>query len=99
MGAFAHHSNEQVTDEQPDYPTLNVASHYLDASSKRCGEKPAPCFFVPVLPEGILERDEHFMTCDHCHRVYWEGSHGQRMQALLAGCVTATGGETRRVVH
>lgn len=46
------------------------------------------------VPEGILERYEHFMTCDHCHGVFWEGSHWQRMQALLAGLLPPADGET-----
>ncbi|GAB3541989.1 Mut7-C RNAse domain-containing protein [Noviherbaspirillum agri] len=41
------------------------------------------------VPEGIFERYARFMTCDHCHRVFWEGSHWQRMQNLLAGLLQA----------
>ena len=35
------------------------------------------------LPPRIRERFERFSTCDVCRRVYWEGSHWQRMSALL----------------
>jgi uncharacterized protein len=34
-------------------------------------------------PEGILERHAQFVTCDVCRRVFWEGSHWQRMRALM----------------
>jgi uncharacterized protein len=51
------------------------------------------------VPEGILDRYEHFMTCDHCHGVFWEGSHWQRMQALLAGLLPAADGETTRPLY
>ncbi|KMY86153.1 hypothetical protein BUMB_05362 [Candidatus Paraburkholderia calva] len=27
------------------------------------------------VPEGVRERHTRFVTCDICHRVFWEGSH------------------------
>lgn len=36
------------------------------------------------LPPRVQERHEHFLTCDCCGRVYWEGTHWQDMRALLA---------------
>jgi len=35
------------------------------------------------LPPSVQANHEHFTTCDHCGRIFWEGSHWQRMQALL----------------
>ena len=35
------------------------------------------------LPEGVRERHERFSTCDGCHRIFWEGSHWQRMRRLV----------------
>ena len=34
-------------------------------------------------PEGVLERHSQFVTCDVCRRVFWEGTHWQRMRALM----------------
>ncbi|CAG4906399.1 Mut7-C ubiquitin/RNAse domain-containing protein [Paraburkholderia saeva] len=34
-------------------------------------------------PPGVLERHMHFVTCDVCQRVFWEGTHWQRMRALM----------------
>jgi uncharacterized protein len=36
-----------------------------------------------ALPESIKVLHEHFTICDHCGRVFWEGSHWQRMRQLL----------------
>lgn len=36
------------------------------------------------VPAGILARHTRFSTCDGCKRVFWEGSHWQRMRARLA---------------
>ncbi|SEB05751.1 Mut7-C RNAse domain-containing protein [Paraburkholderia sartisoli] len=35
------------------------------------------------VPEGVLERHARFVTCDVCRRVFWEGTHWQRMRALM----------------
>lgn len=37
------------------------------------------------LPPGVRERYRRYSTCDACRRVYWEGSHWQRMRAMVDG--------------
>jgi uncharacterized protein len=39
---------------------------------------------VERVPAGIAERYELFVQCPGCKRVYWEGSHWQRMRDMLA---------------
>lgn len=46
------------------------------------------------LPPSINARHEYFTVCDLCGRVFWEGSHWQRMRQLLEttiaqGCVSS----------
>jgi len=38
---------------------------------------------IERLPPSVRDSHERFTTCDACHRVFWEGSHWRRMQALL----------------
>jgi uncharacterized protein with PIN domain len=35
------------------------------------------------LPPQVAAGQQEFMTCDLCRRVYWKGSHWQRMTAML----------------
>lgn len=35
------------------------------------------------LPADVCARQTRFSTCDRCRRVFWEGSHWQRMQAIV----------------
>ncbi|WP_282810457.1 Mut7-C RNAse domain-containing protein [Thauera humireducens] len=35
------------------------------------------------LPPGVRERHTRFSTCDRCQRVFWEGSHWQRMRQIV----------------
>ncbi|ABF07060.1 MULTISPECIES: Mut7-C RNAse domain-containing protein [Cupriavidus] len=41
------------------------------------------------VPEGVFERHEHFVTCPHCHRVFWEGSHWRKMRTLVEELMSA----------
>ena len=36
-----------------------------------------------TLPPNVRERYERFSVCDVCQRVFWEGSHWQRMRAMV----------------
>ncbi len=36
-----------------------------------------------VVPEGVLSRHEAFWRCPQCGRVYWQGSHWDRMVERL----------------
>ena len=35
------------------------------------------------IPPMVRTHQDRFSTCDHCHRIFWEGSHWQHMRALL----------------
>lgn len=35
------------------------------------------------VPEGVAERHSRFQQCPDCRRVFWPGTHHQRMQALV----------------
>jgi hypothetical protein len=39
------------------------------------------------LPPSVRERFDHFSTCDICQRVFWKGSHWQRMRTMLEECI------------
>ncbi len=52
------------------------------------------------VPPAVFRCYQHFSTCDVCARVFWEGSHWQRMREVLdavlnpdhSGCQTPTPG-------
>jgi uncharacterized protein with PIN domain len=59
-----------------------------------CNEPLAPVAKADVLerlPENAARYYQRFSTCRQCQRVFWEGSHWKRMQALLADVVGAAG--------
>ena len=43
---------------------------------------------LPLLPEKVAVHYQTFTTCTRCERVFWQGSHWQRMRAMLADHLT-----------
>ena len=35
------------------------------------------------VPEGVAQRHRHFQQCPGCQRVFWPGTHHERMQSLV----------------
>ena len=40
---------------------------------------------APLLPPRVREGCERFSVCEVCRRVFWEGSHWQRMRSMVDG--------------
>lgn len=38
---------------------------------------------LALVPEGVAKQHDEFRRCSECGRVYWEGSHHQRMLRLI----------------
>ena len=43
-----------------------------------------------ALPQSVRDRHERFSRCDRCLRVFWEGSHWQRMRSMIDDLLAAT---------
>jgi uncharacterized protein len=35
---------------------------------------------IGKIPEGVLEREKKFWMCDSCKKIYWEGTHFEKLQ-------------------
>ena len=35
------------------------------------------------VPDGVLERNDEFYVCESCGKVYWRGSHWERIDELI----------------
>ena len=38
---------------------------------------------VGKIPEGVLEREEKFWMCDVCKKIYWQGTHFEKLQEFV----------------
>ena len=58
----------------------------IDTNNSRCiacnGKlEPAEKYkIIGKIPEGVLERERKFWMCDSCKKVYWEGTHFEKLQ-------------------
>lgn len=53
---------------------------------------------LPRLPPAVQTSHEHFTHCALCDRVYWQGSHWQRMQRLLDAAIRQAATNPERTV-
>ena len=54
-------------------------------------EAAAPDEVGTQVPEPIAARYSRFARCPGCNRIYWEGSHWERMRAMLAPMLAGSG--------
>lgn len=38
---------------------------------------------IGKVPEGVLGREEKFWICDSCKKIYWEGTHFEKLQEFV----------------
>lgn len=79
-----------ASEEQLSEVVAALQLERLLAPFTRCRECNAPLEEVPRasvldrLPDKVRGRYERFKRCPGCDRVYWEGTHYERMQGMIA---------------
>ena len=62
----------------------------VDTNSSRCivcngSLQPVEKYrIIGKIPEGILEREKKFWMCDSCKKIYWEGTHFEKLQEFAS---------------
>ena len=93
---------------KPDQQFVEIMSRLMLADSirpfSRCLECNAPLQAIaksqvlPRLPPTVQTSHEHFTHCALCDRVYWQGSHWQRMQHVLDAAIRQAATNPARTV-
>ena len=88
---------------KPEAQLKEVVARYALARHARpftlclhCNFRLAPAARSAVakdVPEPIAGRYTEFMSCAGCRRVYWQGSHWERMREMLGGILADTHSE------
>lgn len=39
---------------------------------------------IGKVPEGVLQREEKFWMCNSCKKIYWEGTHFEKLQEFVS---------------
>ena len=65
---------------------IKLEKFVIDSNSSRCvtcnGKlQPIEKYrIINKVPEGVLEREENFWMCDGCKKIYWQGTHFEKLQ-------------------
>jgi uncharacterized protein with PIN domain len=96
------HAGGYVRSVHPEEQLREVAERFALAAHARpftlclyCNVRLAPVDKAAVrgrLPERVAQLHERFVHCRGCDRVYWPGSHYERMRAVLGDLLGGTAG-------
>lgn len=65
---------------------VGLSNFSIDTNSSRCvncNGKLSPIEKIRIMdkvPDGIYERQEKFWVCSDCKKIYWEGTHFEKLQ-------------------
>ena len=68
------------------HQSIKLEKFVLDTNNSRCivcnGKlQPIEKYrIIGKIPEGILEREQKFWMCDGCKKIYWQGTHFEKLQ-------------------
>ena len=82
-------NDKEVEQLSQIFKNLRLSSVSISANSTRCtdcNEKLEPVKKQDIkneIPEGVFEKTDNFWKCSKCNKIYWEGTHIQRLQKLV----------------
>ncbi|MGI0007568.1 MAG: Mut7-C RNAse domain-containing protein [Nitrosotalea sp.] len=68
---------------------ISLGTFVIDTNNSRCivcngNLQPVEKYrIIGKIPEGILEREKKFWMCDSCKKIYWEGTHFEKLQEFV----------------
>ncbi len=68
---------------------INFGTFVIDTNNSRCItcngnlQSVEKYRIIGKIPEGILEREKKFWMCDSCKKIYWEGTHFEKLQEFV----------------
>lgn len=71
------------------FKNLKLSSVSISGNSTRCtdcNKKLEPVEKQNIknkIPEGVFEKTDNFWQCSNCKKIYWEGTHIQRLQKFV----------------
>jgi len=68
---------------------INLGTFVIDTNNSRCIvcngnlQSVEKYRIIGKIAEGILEREKKFWMCDSCKKIYWEGTHFEKLQEFV----------------
>ncbi|MGI0011366.1 MAG: Mut7-C RNAse domain-containing protein [Nitrosopumilaceae archaeon] len=81
--------NDEIEQIAQIHQSIKLEKCVIDTNNSRCiicnGKlQPIEKYrAIGKIPEGILEREEKFWMCDGCKKIYWQGTHFEKLQEFV----------------
>ena len=78
--------NDELEQISQIHQSIRFEKFVIDTNNSRCiicnGKlQPIEKYrAIGKIPEGILEREDKFWMCDGCKKIYWQGTHFEKLQ-------------------
>ena len=82
-------SNDEIEQILQINKISNVGKCIIGANTSRCSlcngelQKTEKSLVLGKIPKGVLENTEDFWTCKNCKKIYWTGSHIEKLQKFV----------------
>ena len=69
---------------------VGLGSFAIDTNFSRCVECNGKLQLIDKsniankVPRGVFDKQDKFWTCDACKKIYWEGTHFQKLQEFVS---------------
>lgn len=81
--------NDEVNQLVQIFQNQGLPKFVLDTNTTRCTVCNGQLYSVnkdkilSKVPKGVIENTENFWECDTCNKIYWEGTHIDRLQKFV----------------
>lgn len=86
-------STSEVTSDTPRYAPQCQWAPLSDLNPDTLAFPGGEPIQLHTVPPGLVHRIPHFYVCTRCGKVFWEGSHFERVLAMFHGVLHLADGE------
>ena len=88
--SFIHIKNESELEQLVQiFKNFNLSKVVVSGNTARCTECNGALetiekdLILDKVPKGVLEKINDFWKCTNCNKIYWEGTHIERLQKFV----------------
>ncbi|HSB56613.1 MAG TPA: Mut7-C RNAse domain-containing protein [Nitrosopumilaceae archaeon] len=89
MAAVLIRGNDELEQIMQIHQSIKFENFVMDTNNSRCIvcngklQQVEKYRTIGKIPEGVLEREEKFWMCDGCKKIYWQGTHFEKLQEFV----------------
>lgn len=81
--------NDEVNQLVQIFQNQDLSKFVIDTNTARCTLCNGQLYSInkdkilSKVPKGVIENTENFLECDTCNKIYWKGTHIDRLQKFV----------------